>query len=62
MITTYFFRVAFLVNGTPSFRVVSEDTPIKTVIQVKYTLKIFATIVQASHTGAVRDEQNERGS
>jgi len=30
---TYFCRVAFLVNGTPSFRVVSEDTPIKTVIQ-----------------------------
>ena len=43
---TYLYRVAFLVNGTPSFRVVSEDTPIKTVIQVKYT---FNSIAKPSH-------------
>ena len=35
--TIYFYRVAFVVNGTTSFRVVSEDASIQCTIQVKYT-------------------------
>ena len=35
ILITHFCRVAFMVGGKPDFKVVSEDTPIQTVIQVK---------------------------